>query len=129
MLTEPRHEKTCLSHMITTKAQISLRSLISAFVVHSMDSMISIDAVPKTSRLLLASEAEQAGLSLTWSKPRTQYFSWQGSTNGVNGHEAFEVDGMLLFFTAHQNYFTPYEPNQSLGGTKIPQKNRLTTCK
>ena len=33
MLTEPRHGKTCFSHMWTTKVQFSLRSLISAFIV------------------------------------------------------------------------------------------------
>ena len=41
------------------------RSLISAFVVCCQDSTIL--AKSKTSRLWLASEAVQAGLSLTWS--------------------------------------------------------------
>ena len=46
---EPCHEKTCLCHMRTTKAQISLCiRLISAFVVRSL---IPILAKSKISRL------------------------------------------------------------------------------
>ena len=41
-------------------------SLISAFVVRCLDSIIFIDAIAEISRLLLASVAEQASLSLTW---------------------------------------------------------------
>ena len=59
------------AHIQTTKRQISLRiwiySLIRIFFSQSIDSLISVDAVPKISRLLLAFLAEQAGLSLTWS--------------------------------------------------------------
>ena len=33
----------------------------------SIDSKIPIDFIPNSSRFLLASEAEQSGLSLTWS--------------------------------------------------------------
>ena len=47
-INEPRHDKTCLCHMRTTKAQISLR--------------------------ILASVAAQAGLSLPWSQtPKTGF--------------------------------------------------------
>ena len=42
------------------------RSLISAFAVRCLDSIMSILAKYKISRLELASVAEQAGLSLTW---------------------------------------------------------------
>ena len=45
-----------------------LRSLISAFFVHYLDSIIPLLAKSKISRLQLASEAEQSGLSLTWSE-------------------------------------------------------------
>ena len=45
-----------------------LRSLISIFVVHCLDSIIPIDSICKNSRLWLVSEAEQTGLSLTWSQ-------------------------------------------------------------
>ena len=41
-----------------------LRSLISTFLIRSLDSIISIDAISEISRLLLASVAEQAGSSL-----------------------------------------------------------------
>ena len=44
------------------------RSLISAFVVHCLDSMVSLDSIAEISRLYLASVAAQAGLSLTWSE-------------------------------------------------------------
>ena len=44
-------------------------SLISAFVVHCLDSII-----PLVSRLKLVSVAEQAGLSLPWSQtPKTRF--------------------------------------------------------
>ena len=45
VLFEPRHEKTCLCHMRPTKVQISLRSLISTFVVHCLDSIVSLVSI------------------------------------------------------------------------------------
>ena len=45
---EPRHEKTCLCHMRTTKAQISLR--IRAWVVRCFDSIIPLLVITKISR-------------------------------------------------------------------------------
>ena len=51
-----------------------LRSLISAFVVRCLDSIISLASVTKISSLMLASVADQAGLSLTWSEtPKTGF--------------------------------------------------------
>ena len=44
------------------------RSLIRIFVVHCLNSIISLVSVSEISRLSLASVAEQAGLSLTWSQ-------------------------------------------------------------
>ena len=44
------------------------RSLISAFVVRFLDSIIPLISISKISRLCLASEAAQPGLSLTWSE-------------------------------------------------------------
>ena len=44
------------------------RSLISASVVRSLDSIIPFLAIAEISRLKLVSVAEQAGLSLTWSQ-------------------------------------------------------------
>ena len=43
------------------------RSLISAFVLRCLDSIIPVLAKAEISRLSLVSVAEQAGLSLTWS--------------------------------------------------------------
>ena len=45
-----------------------LRSLISAFVVRSLDSIISLDSIAEISRLKLASVAAQAALCLAWSE-------------------------------------------------------------
>ena len=44
------------------------RSLISAFVVRCLDSITPLVLISEISRLLLVSSAEQAILSLTWSK-------------------------------------------------------------
>ena len=44
------------------------RSLISAFVVHCEDRIISLDSIAEIARLLLASVAAQACLCLAWSK-------------------------------------------------------------
>ena len=54
-----------------------LRSLISAFVVHYLDSIIPWVSILEISRLYLASVAKQAHLSLNWSKKtRRQVFLW-----------------------------------------------------
>ena len=51
-----------------------LHSLISAFVVRCQDSIIPLRAISKNSRLYLASQAEQPGLSLCWSEtPKTGF--------------------------------------------------------
>ena len=44
------------------------RSLISAFVVRCLESVMSLVSVTKISSLMLASVAEQVSLSLTWSE-------------------------------------------------------------
>ena len=44
------------------------RSLISAFVVRCLDSMICVLAIAKVSRFYLGSVADQSALNLTWSK-------------------------------------------------------------
>ena len=51
------------------------RSLISAFVVRCLDSVMSLVSVTKISSLMLASVDEQAGLSLTWSETPEDTFS------------------------------------------------------
>ena len=51
------------------------RSLISAFVVRWLDSVMSLVSVTKISSLILASVAEQASLSLTWSETLEDTFS------------------------------------------------------
>ena len=54
-----------------------MRSLISVFVNRCLDSRISILAISKLLRLLAASVAEQAGLSLTFSQnPQGFLVAW-----------------------------------------------------
>ena len=57
---EPRHEKTCLCHMRTTKAQISL--------CVCLDSIIPLVSITKISSLNLASVAAQGSSSLPLSQ-------------------------------------------------------------
>ena len=52
-----------------------LRSLISAYVVGCLDNVMSLVSVTEISSLMLASVAEQAGLSLTWSETPEDTFS------------------------------------------------------
>ena len=50
------------------------KSLISTFVVRCLASIIPLVSISEISSLYLASEAEQAGLSLTWSQsPKTGF--------------------------------------------------------
>ena len=50
------------------------RSLISAFVVCCLDSIIPLVSISKISSIYLVSVAEQAGLSLPWSQtPKTGF--------------------------------------------------------
>ena len=68
--------KRVLCYTRTTKAQISLhpRSLISAFVIRCLDSVMSVVSVTKISSLMLA-VAAQAGLCLDWSETPDDRFS------------------------------------------------------
>ena len=50
-------------------------SLISAFVVQCLESIMAPVSVTKISSLMLASVAEQASLSLTWSETPEDTFS------------------------------------------------------
>ena len=50
-------------------------SLIRAFVILCLDSIIPLVSVPKISNLQLASVAEQAGLSLIWSQTEPSLFA------------------------------------------------------
>ena len=50
-------------------------SLISAFFVRCLDSVMSLVSVTKISSLMLASVAVQASLSLTWSETPEDTFS------------------------------------------------------
>ena len=78
LMYEPGHEKTCLVSYANNKCAdqpAHPRSLISAFVVRCLDSVMSLVSVTKIICLMLASVAEQASLSLTWSKTPEDMFS------------------------------------------------------
>ena len=75
---EPGHEKTCLMSYANNKGAdqpAHPRSLISPFVVHCLDSVMSLVSVTKISSLMLTSTAEQASLSLTGSETPEDMFS------------------------------------------------------
>ena len=75
---EPCHEKTCLMPYANNKnadQPAHPHSLISTFVIRCLPSIISILAKCKISGLYLASVAEQAGLSHTWSQTPEDRFS------------------------------------------------------
>ena len=55
---------------------VHLRSLIVAFVVHCLDSVMPLVSVTKISSLILASVAEQASLSLIWLETPKDTFSY-----------------------------------------------------
>ena len=71
------------------------RSLISAFVVHCLDSVMSLVSVTKISSLMLASVAEQDSSSLTSSETPEDTFS-HGEVHFYNG---------LCFFRLHFGFF------------------------
>ena len=79
---EPDHEKTCLMPCANNKGadqSAHPRSLISAFVVRCLDSLIPILAISKVSRL--ASVSDQGGLSLTCSQiPEDTFSRFKGTT-------------------------------------------------
>ena len=77
-ISEPGREKNCLMSCANNKGTDQLahqRSLISSFVVHCLDSVMSLVSVTKISSLMLASVAEQASLSLTSSETPEDTFS------------------------------------------------------
>ena len=72
------HEKICLMSYANNKGvdqPAHPRSLISAFVVCCLDSIISLDSIAKISRLQLASVAAQANLCLAWRNSRRHVLS------------------------------------------------------
>ena len=62
------------------------RSLISAFIVRCLDSIIPLDSIAEISRLYLASVAVQAGLCLAWSETPEDTFSYGVAHLYFNAH-------------------------------------------
>ena len=69
--------RKCLTSYANNKGADQLahpRSLISAFVVRCLNSIISLDSIAEISRLYLASVATQADLCLAWSETSEDTF-------------------------------------------------------
>ena len=86
------------------------RSLISAFVVRCLDSVMSLVSVTKISSLMLASIAEQASLSLTWSETPEDTFSrdevldyWYSASTCCNCSRLF------LFSDSYRHFNSSYK--------------------
>ena len=82
------------------------RSLISAFVIRCLDSIMSLVSVTKISSLMLASVAEQASLSATWSETPEDTFS----------HDEAHI---LIHSTRSSVFDWTYHRNQKNGTPKI----------
>ena len=72
------HEKTCyaISNNKGAAQPAHPCSLISAFVIRCLDSIIPLVSDSEISSLCLASVAAQAGLSVSWSQTTTTGFVW-----------------------------------------------------
>ena len=106
-LLEPGHEKMCLMSYANNKgadqpAHPHPRSLISAFVIHCLDNLMSLVSVTKISSLMLASVAEQASLSLTWSETHEDTFSHEAHM-GFGSPEYFQSFNLLWNLNEKRN--------------------------
>ena len=72
---EPRHDKMPYANNKGTDLPIYAVWSASTFIVHCLDSIISVVSIFAISWLSLASVAEQAGLYLTWSDTPEDRFS------------------------------------------------------
>ena len=74
---EPSHEKMCLMSYANNKGAdqpAHPHSLISAFVLRCLDSIISLDSIAEISRLYLASVAAKTGLCMASSETSEDTF-------------------------------------------------------
>ena len=101
------------------------RSLISTFVVHCLDSVMSLVSITKISSLMLVSEAVQAslGVDLVWNS-RRQVFSWQGSNTSCS----FIIDSTVWAVTWQTNKMTvrPAKTQISLGIRPVWSESSLS---
>ena len=98
IIIEPGHEKMCLMSYVNNKGAdqpLHPRSLINAFIVRCLDTIISLDSIAEISRLKLASVAAQAGLCPAWSETPEDTF-WR-----VVAHIYYCIPANLT----KQNYF------------------------
>ena len=96
---EPGHEKMCLMSYGNNKGAdqpAHPRSLISAFVVRCLDSIISLDSIAEISRLKLASVASQAGLCLGWLETPEDIFSWHAHIHSIFLTVVFWLDLVIV---------------------------------
>ena len=98
---EPGHEKMCLMSYANIKGAdqpAHPRSLIRAFIVRCLDSILSLDSIAEISRLYLASVAAQAGLCLAWSESLEDTFSRDEAHIYI--YIALQKGGQLCFVRA-----------------------------
>ena len=79
-------------------------SLISAFIVHCLDSIMSLVSIVLISRLLLASVAEQAGLSPTRSQnPKDMFSRDEAALEWCGKGVQLSIGCLSLCLCAHQH--------------------------
>ena len=69
------------------------RSLISAFIVRCLNSVMYLVSVTKISSIMLTSVAEQASMSLTWSKTPEDTFSHDEAQLFLQSHTEHTLFG------------------------------------
>ena len=97
---EPGHEKMCLMSYSNNKGAdqpAHPRSLICAFVVRCLYSIISLDSMAEISKLQLASVAAQAGLCLGWSETPEDTFSHGVAHMYIHCHTRFDINTRELY--------------------------------
>ena len=99
-------------------------SLISAFLVHCLDSIIPLLVIAKIARLQLVSVAEQAGLSLTWSQtPKTGFLVTRFICE-ITRYCRYVIFNTMLplygisYYSRTPEYRTPLVPGISFGFLK-----------
>ena len=107
-----------------------LRSLISAFVVRCLDSVMSLDSVTKIPSTMLASVAEQASMSLTWLETPEDTFSHDEAHMEMGRNPDISFSGRIVRIIAVAITFNPRKStNKNLSATNINEPPRDKTNK
>ena len=132
---EPGHLNLCLMSYANDKGvdqPAHPRSLISAFIVRCLDSVMSLVSVTKISSLMLASVAEQAGLSLTGLETPEDTFSHDVAHLEIHLPEKF-IQGswfdrwQLYCSSCLSSHLSLFEPSHEIMALSILHKLILLT--